>query len=79
MINDEELLDMSMRNAYTLLMGVETMEEIMNKSLKIIALPWDPRNDVDEDEEIQNVMDYFVSIEEYEKCADLRDLLKDNK
>jgi len=61
-------------NSYKLLVGEKTMDEIVAKTeLPIFFI--NPEIDDDYDnEDLDTMIDYFVSTEEYEKCAILTKL-----
>lgn len=70
---DEELLCLANNNSYLLLTGQKTLKQILNRrgDQSFVTMP-------DEDpgcNDIQQMIDYFIVTEEYEKCAKLRDIL----
>ena len=61
-------------NSYKLIMGEKTIEEIVEKAkLPIFFIP--PEEDYD-NEDLDTMIDYFITTEEYEKCAELTKLKK---
>jgi len=74
---DEEILDKAYHNAWLLFSGKKSFTEI-SLSAKVTEsyMPFDPYNTMDREEfeSIRlNMMDHYVDLEEYEKCAYLRD------
>ena len=77
-IADQEIASKALNNAYNLIIGKVTMEELFidaNNSEYIsegmeVYLPFDPHNGIPEDC-IDILMDHFIYTEEYEKCAEL--------
>ena len=75
-IVDQEIAEKALNNAYNLIVGKTTMEELFveaNKKENIeieVYLPFDPHYGVPEDC-IDILMDHFIYTEEYEKCAEL--------
>ena len=61
-------------NSYKLIMGEKTMDEIVERSeMPIFFIP--PDEDYDNDD-LDTMIEYFVSTEEYEKCSVLTRLKK---
>ena len=61
-------------NSYKLIMGEKTMDEIVERSrIPIFFVP--PDEDYDNDD-LDTMIEYFVSTEEYEKCSVLTRLKK---
>ena len=61
-------------NSYKLIMGEKTMDEIVERSkIPIFFIP--PDEDYDNDD-LDTMIEYFVSTEEYEKCSILTKLKK---
>jgi len=61
-------------NSYKLIMGEKTMDEIVEKA-KLPIFFISPEEDYDNDD-LDTMIDYFVTTEEYEKCAELTKLKK---
>jgi len=58
-LSDDELVDLAMNNAYAMLVGNKSIDELL-----------------DEDEELsEDLIEYFITTEEYEKCAKIKDLM----
>mgnify|MGYP003624844146 FL=1 len=61
-------------NSYKLIMGEKTMDEIVERSkIPIFFIP--PDEDYN-NEDLDTMIEYFVSTEEYEKCSILTKLKK---
>jgi len=61
-------------NSYKLIIGEKTMDEIVERSkVPIFFIP--PDEDYD-NEDLDTMIEYFVSTEEYEKCSILTKLKK---
>lgn len=61
-------------NSYKLIVGEKTMEQIVEKTdLPIFFI--NPEEDYD-NEDLDTMIEYFISTEEYEKCAVLSKLKK---
>ena len=62
-------------NSYKLIVGEKTMDEIVEKTkLPIFFIP--PDEDYDNDD-LDTMIDYFITTEEYEKCTALTKLKKE--
>ena len=70
----DKFINTGIINSYKLLVGEKTMDEIIAKTeLPIFFI--NPEIDDDYDnEDLDTMIDYFVSTEEYEKCAILTKL-----
>tara|TARA_R100000908_G_scaffold45646_1_gene22186 strand:+ start:306 stop:530 length:225 start_codon:yes stop_codon:yes gene_type:complete len=70
----DKFINTGIINSYKLLVGEKTMDEIITKTeLPIFFI--NPEIDDDYDnEDLDTMIDYFVSTEEYEKCAILTKL-----
>tara|TARA_R110000744_G_scaffold57099_6_gene120212 strand:- start:2199 stop:2456 length:258 start_codon:yes stop_codon:yes gene_type:complete len=75
-LKDIDLLDLAMNNAYNILIGDKSMEEVINQDSEIILLP-DP--EITDEELSEDLIEYFISTEEYEKCSEIRDMIKFRK
>ena len=70
----DEFINTGIINSYKLIMGEKTMEEIVERSrIPIFFIP--PDEDYDNDD-LDTMIEYFVSTEEYEKCSVLTKLKK---
>ena len=61
-------------NSYKLIVGEKTIEEIVQKT-KFPIFFINPEEDYD-NEDLDTMIDYFITTEEYEKCAILTKLKK---
>ena len=61
-------------NSYKLIVGEKTMDEIVEKA-KLPIFFINPEEDYD-NEDLDTMIEYFISTEEYEKCAVLTKLKK---
>jgi len=61
-------------NSYELIVGEKTMDELIEKS-KIPIFFIHPEENYD-NEDLDTMIDYFITTEEYEKCAILNKLKK---
>ena len=69
------LLDKAMNVGYDMLMGKDTPFEA-NDSNKIEDMIFIPDPELTELELAEDLLEYFESTEEYEKCANIRDAIK---
>ena len=69
-----ELLDHSMNVGYTMLMGIDE-QIIPSDSNEIEDMVFIPDPEQTEMELAEDLLDYFESTEEYEKCANVRDII----
>ena len=61
-------------NSYKLIMGEKTMDEIVERSeMPIFFIP--PDEDYD-NQDLDTMIEYFITTEEYEKCSTLTKLKK---
>ena len=75
-LEDIELYNKAMENAYNIITKKKTLDDIYyeleEETLDEFPLPFDPiMEDGRSPDIIDVVIDYFISIEEYEKCAEL--------
>ena len=75
-LEDLELYNQAMVNAYDLITKKKTLDDIYyaleDDTLDQFPLPFDPISEDGRSEDIIDVViEYFISIEEYEKCAEL--------
>ena len=61
-------------NSYKVLTGKRTVQEIVDK-IKYPIFLFDPDGDYT-DEDVNTIIDYFAECEDYEKCIELKELLK---
>jgi len=62
--------DIAMINAYFLILGDLTLDDLVEREDEDIFFPFDPDNYNKDD--VQEVIDYFAGLEDYEKCIELR-------
>jgi hypothetical protein len=72
-ILEQELLRRAFDNSFNLLTKRKKMKDIVNETGGLL-LTHDPFSDILPDELI-NMMDFFIEDEEYEKCAEVRDII----
>ena len=73
-LENEEMMDDSILNSYYVLTGRATVDEIFNRQdFPIFFI--NPGEDLDEGS-LNDMLDYFISTEEYEKCSELIKLKK---
>ena len=75
-LEDMELYEQAMRNAYQIITKRKTLDDIYydleEGRIDKLPLPFDPiREDGRSEDVIDVVIEYFTSTEEYEKCAEL--------
>jgi len=71
------LLDKAFRNSFDIIIGKTTLKFILKADAGVI-LAHDPESPLDTGrnlDSMQNMMDYFIEEEEYEKCAKIRDIM----
>ena len=74
-MKEMELLDKAMNVGYDMIMG-EDKQIYHNDSNEIEDMVFIPDPELSTDELTEDLIEYFVSTEEYEKCANLRDSLQ---
>tara|TARA_R100000742_G_C4188422_1_gene21271 strand:+ start:201 stop:491 length:291 start_codon:yes stop_codon:yes gene_type:complete len=75
-LEDMELYNQAMRNAYFIITKRKTLDDIYydleEGRIETLPLPFDPIHEDGRTEDIIDiVIEYFTSTEEYEKCAEL--------
>jgi len=75
-LEDLELYNEAMENAYDIITGKKTVDDIYDnlelEEIDEFPLPFDPiKEDGKTPDVLDMVIEYFISIEEYEKCAEL--------
>ena len=75
-LEDLAMYEEAMENAYSLITKRKTLDDIYyaleDDTLDQFPLPFDPISEDGRSEDIIDVVvEYFISIEEYEKCAEL--------
>jgi|13_taG_2_1085334.scaffolds.fasta_scaffold09721_3 hypothetical protein len=75
---EQQELNIAMNNAYDILMGDVTLDDLLTTKEGSVYLAFDPE-DIQSDkgwsDTINQLIDYFVELEEYEKCAELKSIL----
>ncbi len=71
-----EMLDKAMNSGYKFLMGDDSIFEKLEETDEMIFIP-DP--EMDDYELADDLLEYFIETEEYEKCANIRDIIKLSK
>jgi|TARA_B110000259_G_scaffold86729_1_gene101069 hypothetical protein len=71
-LEDEELVDLAMNNAYAMLIGNKSIDDILDQEAEMILVP-DP--EITDEELSEDLIEYFITTEEYEKCAKIKDLM----
>ena len=75
-LSDDELVDLAMNNAYAMLIGNKSIDDILDQEAEMILVP-DP--EITDEELSEDLIEYFITTEEYEKCAKIKDLMKFRK
>ena len=73
-ISDEKWIIAGIINSYKVLTGKRTVQEVVDK-IKYPIFLFDPNGDYT-DSDVNIMIDYFADREEYEKCIELKELLK---
>jgi hypothetical protein len=73
-LENEEMLNDSILNSYYVLTGKATVENIIKRQ-EFPMFFINPGEELDEDS-LNDMLDYFISTEEYEKCSELVKLKK---
>tara|TARA_B100000900_G_scaffold405214_1_gene414516 strand:- start:444 stop:716 length:273 start_codon:yes stop_codon:yes gene_type:complete len=72
-LSDEELVDLAMNNAYAMLVGNKSIDDLLDDEDKEMVLVPDP--DITDEELSEDLIEYFITTEEYEKCAKIKNLM----
>ena len=72
-LSDEELVDLDMNNAYAMLVGNKSIDDLLDDEDKEMVLVPDP--DITDEELSEDLIEYFITTEEYEKCAKIKNLM----
>ena len=67
--NPESLLYESMTNSYMIITDKLSFNELLDYNG--CSLPFNPKKNIDNDV-IDKIIDYFCTLEEYEKCSELK-------
>lgn len=68
---EEEILDEAYYNAYLILTNKTTLKELLKSKGEIVFIPYDPEVPETVELIIDDIIEYFSSIEDYEICAEL--------
>jgi len=74
--DEEEMVQESMQNAYLLITNQLTFNELFEYNGCI--LPYHPKKKIDDDV-FKELIDYFCTLEEYEKCGELKKVKESKK
>jgi len=80
LIDEERLTNDAFNNTYKVLVGLKTMDEILDEEVDNIGFLFEPTQDNifhSKNKLIEEMVDYFCELEEYEKCAELIKLKND--
>ena len=68
----EDIIEESIRNSYYVMTGKATIEDlILRNEFPILFVDENWR-----ESDVEDMLDYFISTEEYEKCQELVELMK---
>ena len=68
---EEEILDEAYYNAYLILTNRMTLKELLESKGEMVFIPYDPQVPETAEIVIDDIIEYFSSIEDYEICAEL--------
>ena len=71
-MKDSDFKD-AMVNSYDLIMGFKTLDDLLEEFPETLFLYFDPDN-YERETIIEELIDYFENEEEYERCANLKNL-----
>ena len=71
-LSDDELVDLAMNNAYAMLVGNKSIDDLLDEEEEMVLVP-DP--EISDEELWEDLIEYFITTEEYEKCAKIKDLM----
>ena len=72
-LNDDELVDLAMNNAYAMLVGNKSIDDLLDEEHEEMVLVPDP--EITDEELSEDLIEYFITTEEYEKCSKIKDLM----
>ena len=61
-----------MNNAYAMLVGNKSIDVLLDEEEEMVLVP-DP--EISDEELSEDLIEYFITTEEYEKCAKIKDLM----
>ena len=71
-LSDDELVDLAMNNAYAMLVGNKSIDDLLDEEEEMVLVP-DP--EISDEELSEDLIEYFITTEEYEKCTKIKDLM----
>ena len=71
-LSDDELVDLAMNNAYAMLVGNKSIDELLDEDKEMVLVP---HPEISDEELSEDLIEYFITTEEYEKCAKIKDLM----
>ena len=75
-LSDDELVDLAMNNAYAMLVGNKSIDDLLDEEEEMVLVP-DP--EITDEELSEDLIEYFITTEEYEKCTKIKDLMNFRK
>jgi len=75
-LDDDELVDLAMNNAYAMLVGNKSIDDLLDEEEEMVLVP-DP--EISDEELSEDLIEYFITTEEYEKCTKIKDLMNFRK
>ena len=75
---ERKMVSLAFKNSYLILTEKTTFEKLMYRNHELgksAVLAHDPHEGATRDE-LENIIEYFIEQEEYEKCSELKPLLK---
>jgi len=75
-LSDDELVDLAMNNAYAMLVGNKSIDDLLDEEEEMVLVP-DP--EISDEELSEDLIEYFITTEEYEKCTKIKDLMNFRK
>tara|TARA_R100000908_G_C3651075_1_gene82810 strand:- start:19 stop:291 length:273 start_codon:yes stop_codon:yes gene_type:complete len=73
-LSDDEMVDLAMNNAYAMLLGNKSINDLLDEEDAEMVLVPDP--EITDKELSEDLIEYFITTEEYEKCAKIKDLMQ---
>lgn len=75
-IQEQEMAYRAMDSAFLLLTGRATIKELFDNNAEELFIPFLPGDVIDRDTMIQELIEHYAYLEEYDKCIELRDIDK---
>tara|TARA_B100000524_G_C23450490_1_gene298680 strand:+ start:60 stop:332 length:273 start_codon:yes stop_codon:yes gene_type:complete len=76
-LSDDEMVDLAMNNAYAMLIGNKSIDDLLDQEDAEMVLVPDP--EITDEELSEDLIEYFITTEEYEKCAKIKNLMSFRK